>query len=538
MLILFSLMSGGCAATGDSGKSGVVSKRSGSSDVSRQPSAVQRAEVEEAMLRATRFMVEEVSTNGGYVRTYLADLSRRWAEIEAYDTQIWVENGWGGGGTPGVGQLFLDAYNATGEEYYYRAALQAAEALAWGQHESGGWNYLVDFAGDRSLREWYRTIGQNAWGFEEHNHYYGNATFDDNVTTGAATFLLRLYIEKMDPVVKETLDKAIDFILESQYPLGGWPQRYPLMYNYSKGGDPDYTSFYTYNDDVIRNNILFLIDCYRLLGDERFLDPIRRGMNFYLITQQGNLQPGWSQQHDMKLDPASGRSYEPAALSTRRSYDNGFALMQFYELTGDRKFLARIPDLIDWLERVRLPEDVIRGEGRTHPFFIEPETGKALYYHRGGRSVLDESYWINYDSEGAYSYGMNLRLDLERLKAEYRQVSSLSPDEASAGSPLKVGQVMDEPDRLSLENRLDNARPSETEVQATLDALDEQGRWLVTGEWVSDPYRVDEEGTPSNTALRADPETARGLPDSTDQQYISVQEYVDNMKRLIRYIYN
>ena len=37
----------------------------------------------EAMKRATRFMVENVSTNGGYVWTYLPDLSRRWGELEA-----------------------------------------------------------------------------------------------------------------------------------------------------------------------------------------------------------------------------------------------------------------------------------------------------------------------------------------------------------------------------------------------------------------------------------------------------------------------
>jgi hypothetical protein len=35
-------------------------------------------EAEKTMLEATRFMVEEVSTNGGYLWNYLPDLSRRW----------------------------------------------------------------------------------------------------------------------------------------------------------------------------------------------------------------------------------------------------------------------------------------------------------------------------------------------------------------------------------------------------------------------------------------------------------------------------
>ncbi len=69
-------------------------------------------------------------------------------------------------------------------------------------------------------------------------------------------------------------DKAIAFILESQYPLGGWPQRYPLKYEYSKNGNPDYTSYYTFNDDVIWENINFLIQCYLTLGEERLLVSI------------------------------------------------------------------------------------------------------------------------------------------------------------------------------------------------------------------------------------------------------------------------
>ena len=177
------------------------------------------------MKRATTFMVEKVSTKGGYVWAYLPDLSRRWGELEARDTQIWIQPP----GTATMGHLFLDAYHATGDEYYYQAAEKVAGALIWGQHPSGGWNYLVDFGGDRSLRDWYDTIGKNAWRMEEFQHYWGNATFDDAGTAEASKFLLRLYVEKRDPKYKPALDKAIEFVLDSQYPIGAWPQRYPLQ---------------------------------------------------------------------------------------------------------------------------------------------------------------------------------------------------------------------------------------------------------------------------------------------------------------------
>ncbi len=54
-----------------------------------------------------------------------------------------------------MGHLFLDAYHATGDDYYYRAAEQVASALMRAQHPSGGWNYIADFAGEASLKDWY-----------------------------------------------------------------------------------------------------------------------------------------------------------------------------------------------------------------------------------------------------------------------------------------------------------------------------------------------------------------------------------------------
>ena len=69
---------------------------------------------EQAMLKATKFMVDKVSTNGGYVWYYLPDFSGRWGEMEAYNTMIWVQDG----GTVSAGHMLLDAYHATGNEYF------------------------------------------------------------------------------------------------------------------------------------------------------------------------------------------------------------------------------------------------------------------------------------------------------------------------------------------------------------------------------------------------------------------------------------
>jgi hypothetical protein len=89
---------------------------------SPRAAAPDRARIVDTMKRATTFMVEKVGTKGGYVWTYLPDLSRRWGELEARDTQIWIQPP----GTATMGHLFLDAYHATGDEFYYRAAEQSA----------------------------------------------------------------------------------------------------------------------------------------------------------------------------------------------------------------------------------------------------------------------------------------------------------------------------------------------------------------------------------------------------------------------------
>lgn len=495
------------------------------------------SDTQKAMLNATKYMVEEVGTNGGYVDIYLPDFSRRWGELEAYKTQIWVQSP----GTVSMGELFLDAYNATGKEYYYEAAEKAAEALIWGQLPSGGWNYIIDFAGDRSLKEWYNTIGKNAWGFEEYNHYYGNATFDDTNSSDAAKFLLRIYLRKLDPKYKPALDKAIAFFIESQYPLGGWPQRYPLKYDFPHGKLEDYSSFYTFNDDVIWGNIDFLIQCYSTLGEERFLDPIRRGMNFYIITQQGNPNGGWGQQYNMNLEPAHARTYEPPALLPGRTYTNAMLMLKFYEYTGDRKFIARIPDAIEWLENTRLPENMTEGGTYSHPTFVEMGTNKPIFPHRKGTGVTDGHYWWDYNDKNLLAhYGGKGNVNIERLKEEYERVKVLSPEEVTINSPLKVESFQNTfmPQKFyELASNSSNEIPNESEVRAIINSMDDHNRWLIKNIQISRPYSISDTGHEMNTAKLSD-ETGRAIKDSSDQEYISTREYVKNMKLLIKYLLN
>jgi len=493
---------------------------------------------EQTMLRATQFMVDKVSTNGGYVWYYLPDFSRKWGEMEAYKTMIWLQHP----GTVSMGHLFLDAYHATGNEYYYQAAEKAASGVIWGQSHEGGWNYIVDFAGDRSLKQWYNTIGKNGWRLEEFQYYYGNSTFDDDITSDAARFLLRMYLEKMDPAYKRSLDKAIDFIIKSQYPLGGWPQRYPLKYDFNKQGHPDYTSYYTFNDDVIWENVHFLIQCYLTLGEERFLDPIIRGMNFYLLSQDAC--GAWGQQVNMAMETTGARTYEPSAFLPGNTYDNAELLLKFYQYTGDKRFLNNVPKAISWLETTALPAEKTAGGKYSHSTFVEMGTNKPIYVHRKGSNVKYGSYFVDYNDDKLLGhYGGKGKIWPEQLKKDYQRISQLSPDKISKDSPLNIEAFQNEgtPQKFYDLNRdAFRGKASEDQVKRIINSLDKENRWLVKHAKISNPYIGDgkkQEPVDDYASTNVGDETDTSpFQDNSDQDYISTDEYIKNMNLLISYI--
>jgi hypothetical protein len=215
-------------------------------------------EITSSMKRATKYMMDKVSYQGAFLWEYSFENNRYWGELEARRTMGWTQ---GKGGTPAMGQILLDAYHATGDEYYYESACKVANALIRAQLPCGGWNYCFDLAGEASLVNWYEAVNQYKWPAQEFMHYYGNATFDDMASIRTCEFIIRIYLEKNAPDFKQALYKALDFVLESQYPIGGWPQRYPLSYEHPYMGFPDYSSFITLNDGAMSGIIDFLIDC-------------------------------------------------------------------------------------------------------------------------------------------------------------------------------------------------------------------------------------------------------------------------------------
>lgn len=500
-----------------------------------------------AMKAGTEFMMNKVSYNGGFAWNYLPDLSRQWGEMESKRSIVWTQSP----STPAVGQILLDAYHATGDEYYYDAACKVASALIWGQHESGGWNYLFDFAGEESLKEWYRTIGHSGWRLEEYQHYYGNATYDDSCTTDCAKFLLRIYVEKYDPKFLPALEKAIDFVLESQYPVGGWPQRYPLMNNHPFQGKEDYSSFITLNDDVIPQATDFLLQCYQSLGVPGLKEPILRAMRLIILLQQGQPYPGWSDQYTVAdLKPAHARSYEPRGISSSTTVRCIRLLMSYYRLTGDTRFLSGIPAALDYLESQKLPAEEVEKWGRKSsdpdaflvPRFIQPETGLPQYVHREGSNVFNGRYFHNQDISNTIGhYGSAAWVNTKALRAQYEELLKIPAEELTKNSPLASNELVPLQEYYTVRRAI---TVDDKAVKDIIKAQNSEGCWLSPMRNTSNPYKPCPDATPSKSTDYASTNVGDQYDTSPyrytggDQMVISTSDYINKMSSLINYVIN
>lgn len=275
-----------------------------------------------------------LSINGGYAGIYELDSSSRYGEAEYQpleSQEIWIQPP----GTPAVGEVFLRAYELTGDSVYLEVAEATGRALVWTQSEMGGWSYTGSVAG----------LSKDVF---PHPTFVGLCcTFDDNTTQGALSFLMHLdqYIDRS--WLTDAIGRGLSFIIRAQFDDGAWPQWYPLRGKYS--------DYYTFNDGAINDNIAVLLRAYDLYNDQRFLSSAIRGGKFIIASQLPEPSPGWAEQYNWNLEPAWARSFEPPAVSAKITAGNLRTLMDLYIYTKDERFLKPCDAAISWLERVKLP---------------------------------------------------------------------------------------------------------------------------------------------------------------------------------------
>lgn len=192
-----------------------------------------------------------------------------------------------------------------GDWFGGREARRMADNIVSHQTALGGWPKNVD-----------TTL---AWTSDPRREH---ATFDNGATTDELRFLARTFNATRNERYRRAFLKGMDYILQAQYPNGGWPQQFPPGRGYHR--------YITFNDDAMVRLMQFLRETYSLSAYD-FVDASRRqaarrafdrGIECILKCQikvDGRLT-AWCAQHDeTDLSPRPARTYELVSLSGSES---------------------------------------------------------------------------------------------------------------------------------------------------------------------------------------------------------------------------
>ena len=303
--------------------------------------------------------------------------------------------------TPATAKVYVEAARVLADERYLTHARAARDALLALQTPEGGFPKEGDPAGG------------------PHN----TASFDDDVTTGALEFLMALWRHTEDAKDRQAVERVGAFIIRAQYrDSGGWPQRFPPP-------ESHYGAHITFNDDVMANVIRVLLDLNEFTGDSKYLAAAVRGGECIIRLQGGTGQEIWAQQYDARtLEPASGRSFEPAGYSPNESKEICDSLIELYLATGQARFLEPLPRAFKWYDTHRLPDGNwarLYEPGTQRPVYGRPGDGGKTYElakARPGYSWQGRWYYP-YDAQRAYRRIKDVGRDavlIERAKARNR----------------------------------------------------------------------------------------------------------------------
>jgi hypothetical protein len=395
-------------------------------------------QVREAMKKAASFF-RSISTNGGYAGIYSIDLKERYGEAvyeKASKNEIWVQPP----GTPSIGESFLSAYRATVDPWYLESARAAGLALAWGQRIEGGWDHLVDVSHFNPAQP----VPEKK---------SGRCTFDDDISQGALTFLMRLDEVIDEQWLADAINLCLSFMMKSQYDNGAWPQWYPFI-----GGYHDY---YTFNDNAINDCMRVMLLAHELYGREDCLKSAKLGGDFIIASQVQAPQSGWAQQYSHDMKPAWARAFEPPGVCSAVTARNIRTLIDLYLYTRDKKYLEPIPKAIGWLEHSKLTEN-------TWARLYEVGTNRPIYGDRDNKIhyTLDE---ISEERRKGYSWQSEFGVD-SAIK-EYQSLMKLGADQYQADRTKTLTPTEKKKGRESL-------APG---VTVAIGSLDEMGRWVDSG---------------------------------------------------------
>lgn len=253
-----------------------------------------------------------------------------------------------GNANEAVGTIaWVDAQNKPDEWYASAEALRIADNLLRYQRSSGGWPKNIDMA---------KPLSDAGRASLLRDHKETDSTVDNGATYTQLSFLARVYTAKHQEAHRESFLKGLDYLLQAQYPNGGWPQFYPDLTGYYK--------HITYNDDAMIGVMKLLRDVADAKPVYAFVDETRRGraasgvkkgIECILKTQVvvNGKRTVWCAQHDeVTLAPAAARTFEVVSLSGGESVGIVRFLMSIKDPSP--AVVESIESAIAWFEQSQL----------------------------------------------------------------------------------------------------------------------------------------------------------------------------------------
>jgi PelA/Pel-15E family pectate lyase len=249
------------------------------------------------------------------------------------------------------------------------------------------------------------------------------STLDNDATNTEIHFLALL--STANPGAEGTPYRAaymrgIHYLLDAQFPNGGWPQVWPL-----EGG---YHDAITFNDNAVTESAESLTNAASGTGEYAFVPAelrqqaaasSARALDCILATQivVHGKRTLWAQQHDaLTLEPVSGRNFEPAAIATGESAD---VLLYLMSLAHPSKAVVEaVRAGVNYLKSTAIYGQEWSGgyrtEGGRHlvaqagagpiwPRYISLTTGKPIFGDRD-KTIHDDVNELSQERRNGYSW--------------------------------------------------------------------------------------------------------------------------------------
>jgi len=396
--------------------------------------------------RGVDYYRSKIASHGGYVYYYSVDLTQRWGEGAANADTLFVQPP----GTPTVGMAYLTAHAATGDMSFLEAARAAAEALVYGQLQSGGWTQTIHFGPAKRVGKYRNGKGGN----------WNVSSLDDDQTQAALRLLMRVdnALGFGHAAIHEAATFGLAALLQAQFANGGFPQvwvgpaqakpilkaRFPDYDWKTHGRVKNYWDYYTLNDNLAGTVAGTLIEAHQIYKDAKYQTALERLGDFLMLAQMPAPQPGWCQQYNYDMVPIWARKFEPPAISGWESQDVMETLIKISLYTGNKKYLEPLPRALAYFKKCLLPDGQVAR-------FYELETNKPLY--------TDGRYQLTYDDSAVPGhYGWKHAARFDRI------------DKAFEDAKKGIAMVSAAHPRAELV----------PEVRKIVEQLDGEGRWIST----------------------------------------------------------